>query len=140
MKEQQKKQQLANQNNQKEKEKEKNNVTIDPIQQLYQEQDLKVALNNQSQLIKSGASLPKRRYRQNYLSYSEPFELQALLDDAYWQHKKSLLAYDWKEMLRLTNLNKLYSNGKFEECDIHEFLDFKEKVESATRQNVDKYL
>ena len=57
-----------------------------------------MALINQNQQTKNGIPIPKRRYRQNYLAYSEPFDLDILLDTAYWNHKNSRLAHDHKEI------------------------------------------
>lgn len=65
---------------------------IDPQLALYFEQDMKVALSQQYQPI------PKRRSRQNYLSYDDPFDLGVLLDDQYWTIKQSRLAHDADEI------------------------------------------
>lgn len=73
----------------------------------------------------------KRRARQNYLAYSEPFDLNVLLDDPYWAHKASRLAHSEDEIVRLSKLNKVYDIGTFEQSAIHEFLDFKESVDSV---------
>ena len=64
------------------------------------------------------------------MAYTEPFDLGILLDDVYWSYKNNRLAHNHDEILRLTALNKLYSYGRFEDGVIHEFLDFKESVES----------
>ena len=53
-----------------------------------------------------------------------------LLDYGYWAHKQSLLAHPPNEIVRLSNLNQLYAFGRFEQGSIHEFLDFKQSVES----------
>ena len=72
----------------------------------------------------------KRRQRQNYLAYTEPFDLNILLDEAYWNRKGQLVAHSPDEIARLSALNKLYELGHFEGGPLHEFLDFKESVES----------
>lgn len=51
--------------------------------------------------------------RQNYLSYSEPFDLKILLDEPYWQHKSARLAHSQDEIVRLSKLNKKYDIGVF---------------------------
>ena len=72
----------------------------------------------------------KRRSRQNYLSHNEPFDLDVLLDEAYWLSKSSRLTHSHNEIIRLSALNKLDVYHHFSGVPIHEFLDFKEGVES----------
>jgi hypothetical protein len=74
---------------------------------LYMEQDIKVALSQLTQTGKGGVNVVKRRHRLNYLSYTEPFDLNILLDEGYWSHKHNRLAHHHDEIVRLSALNKL---------------------------------
>ena len=103
---------------------------IDPQKALYEEHDIKYALNPGQKDAKFIANYYKRRSRQNYLAYNDPFDLNILLDDIYWSHKESKLVHAHSEIVRLSMLNKLEINHFFEGKAIHEFIDFKEPIDS----------
>ena len=105
-------------------------VVVDPQKQLYEENDIKYALNPQNKDAKFVANYYKRKSKQNYLAFNDPFDLDVLLDDSYWAQKESKLVHPQGEIVRLSELNKLEINHFFEDTPIHEFLDFKEPVES----------
>ena len=50
--------------------------------------------------------LVKRKSRQNYLAYSQPFDLDKLLDEKYWRHKKSKFQHTEAQIKDLCLLNK----------------------------------
>lgn len=91
-----------------------------------------MALNYQVLVAKGDLNVNtlKRRPRQNYLAHSEPFDLSILLDSNYWGHKQTLLSHTHEEIVRLSALNKLDVSHSFQNLPIHDFLDFKESVES----------
>ena len=72
------------------------------------------------------------------MTYTQTFDLDVLLDEAFWQHKAKRLAHNYDEIVRLSKLNKIYDIshlvhsevGTFSSGPIHEFLDFKESVDS----------
>ena len=114
---------------------------IDFQYNLYQEQDLKLALTSMNNL-NGKVSIPKRKPRDNYLHYHEVFDLNVLLDKPYWRHKQKQLANSQDEILRLSALNKLYSfDSPIEEDSgkIHNFLNFNESVDSEHFKVKDLY-
>ena len=66
------------------------NRIIDPQVALYQELDFKIAINS---VTLDKKSVGRRKACQNYLSWNDPFELDKLLDEKYWKHKRSKFAY-----------------------------------------------
>ena len=69
---------------------------------------MKLALQSLSSQSGGKISIPKRRPRENYLQYHEVFDLNILLDKAYWRHKEKQLLNSSEEIQRLSDLNKLY--------------------------------
>ena len=100
---------------------------LDPQVVLYQEMDFKVALSNISLDKKS---LFRRKSHQNYLAYNEPFDINILLDEKYWKHKRSKFVHSEEEFSQLCVMNKKEQVGTFQEDVYHDFFNFQYPAES----------
>ena len=89
---------------------------------LYQELDFRVALSQVSG--SRNRFLVKRKSRQNYLAYSQPFDLDKLLDEKYWKHKGSKFHHSDAQIKDLCELNKQMQVGSFEDLAYHHFFNF----------------
>ena len=76
---------------------------VDPQVVLYQEVDFKVAVSNVSLDKKS---MVRRKSHQNYLSWNDPFDINLLLDEKYWKHKRTKFVHAEEELPQLCIANK----------------------------------
>lgn len=83
---------------------------IDPQVALYQELDFKVAINS---VTLDKKSVVRRKASQNYLSWNDPYDLDKLLDEKYWKHKRSKFVYREEELAQLCIQNKKDMAGTF---------------------------
>ena len=77
---------------------------------LYQELDFKVAVNS---VTLDRKSVVRRKASQNYLSWNDPFDLDKLLDEKYWKHKRTKFVYQAEELSQLCVRNKTDVVGTF---------------------------
>ena len=73
--------------------------------------------------------LVRRKSRQNYLAYSQPFDLNKLLDEKYWKHKKSKFHHTDTQIKDLCTLNGKVQAGSFSDQPYHHFFNFQHQEE-----------